>query len=327
MRLRAICAIWLLLLPAGLGAQTQVLVISGLGGDPQYKRAFTDQASRMAGALRDRAKLPVQDVVWLGEDSANASPNYGGISTKVNVERVLRTFLSRARPGGQLVLLLIGHGAGEGTESRISIPGPDITAAEFAKLLAPFASQRVAFVDLTSASGDMVEVLSAPNRVVITATKTALERNESQFSRFFVEAFTKDGADTDKDGRVSLLEAFRYAAAETKRFYDTATKMMTEHAQLDDNGDKVGTAEPTGKSGDGVLARRFFLDAGAASLAGNDPRLGPLYAERFAIEERLDALRAGKASMGAEAYDDELEKVLVALARKAREIRLIEGRS
>ena len=315
------------LLPAVAAAQTQVLVVSGLGGDPQYARAFADQASQLTAALRDRAKIAAADVVWLGEDSTNALRLSGGVSTKANVERVLRGFASRAQQGGQLVVVLIGHGAGEGADSRISIPGPDLTGSDFVRLFALFPAQRVAFVDLTSASGDMIETLSAPNRVVITATKTALERNESQFSRFFVDAFAKDVADTDKDARVSLLEAFRYANAETKRLYETATKMQTEHAQLDDNGDKSATADPTGKTGDGMLARRFFLDGGAASLAGNDPRLGPLYAERFALEERLDALRARKAGMTADAYDDELEKVLVALARKAREIRVIEGRS
>jgi hypothetical protein len=308
-------------------SQTQVLIVSGLGGDAAFHRAFMDQAGRLAGALRERGKLAPQDVVWLGEDSTAASALYGGISTKVGIEKALRAFAARAQNGGQLVVILIGHGAGEGAESRLSIPGPDVTAAEFQKLLGAFAMQRVAFVDLSSASGDMVETLSAANRVVITATRTALERNESLFSKFFVDAFSKDVADTDKDGRVSLLEAFRYASAETRRSYETASKLLTEHAQLDDNGDKAATAEPTGKSGDGMLARRFFVDGGAARLASNDPRLGALYTERFAIEEQLETLRARKASMVADAYDVELEKVLVALARKSREIRLIEGRN
>ena len=90
----------------------------------------------------------------------------------------------------------------------------------------------------------MLPVISGPNRVVITATKSAFERNESQFARFFVDALAKDVADVDKDGRVSLLEAFRYATVETKRVYENATKLQTEHAQFDDMGLKTGVADP-----------------------------------------------------------------------------------
>ena len=105
---------------------------------------------------------------------------------------------------------------------------------------------------------------------MITATKSAFERNESKFARFFVDALSKDGADADKDDRVSLLEAFRYAAAETKRFYENETKLQTEHAQFDDMGMKEGVAEPDGREKQGLLARRFFLDGGMSpQLAAN----------------------------------------------------------
>ncbi|MFI5310882.1 MAG: hypothetical protein ACHQQ3_06585 [Gemmatimonadales bacterium] len=312
-----------------LQSQTQVLIVSGLGGEVKYSRAFNDLSSRLATAMHVRFEVPDSDIVWLGEDSASKAPHFGGQSTKVNVERVLQRFASRARPAAQVVLVLVGHGAGEGPDSRLSIPGPDVSAADFQRLLARFPTQRIAFLDLTSASGDVIATLSGPNRVIITATKTALERNESHFAQFFVDALAKDGADTDKDGRVSLLEAFQYAAAETKRFYENAGHLQTEHAQLDDDGDKVGTAEPTGREGDGALARRFFLDGAryVARAAGNDPRVGALYSERFALEDQIDALRGRKKLMTPEAYDDELEKLLIALARKSREIRALEGRT
>ena len=164
--------------------------------------------------------------------------------------------------------------------------------------------------------------------MIVTAAKTAFERNESHFAQYFVEAFAKDGADTDKDGRVSLLEAFRYAALETKRFYEKGSLMQTEHAQLADEGSTSGSGEPTGRVGDGALARRFFLDGGkVATLAsGSDPKLAALYAEEFGLQEQIDSLRAKKGTMAADAYDAALEPLLIALARKAREIRAMEGR-
>jgi hypothetical protein len=310
---------------ARAGAQTHLVIISGLGGEKKYTTAFNGIAEQLADAASTRFGIQEQDILWFGEDSVSRLPHFKGQSTKANIEKTMAQLATRAGPGDQIVLVLIGHGSGEGEDSKISIPGPDLSARDFAQLLARFPTQKVAFIDMTSASGDMLPVISGPNRVVITATKSSFERNESQFARFFVDALSKDVADVDKDGRVSLLEAFRYATAETKRVYENETKLQSEHAQFDDMGLKSGTAEPDGKTSQGLLARRFFLDGGFASRAGaNDPQLSALYKEKFALEDQLDQLRLKKATMTADAYDDALEAVLVPLARKAKAIRDLE---
>ena len=328
----------LLALPAPhspLPAQrTHLLIVSGLGGEPQYSEQFRTLGLSLADVARKRYGVPDSEVVYLAEEGVK-DPRIAGVSTKANVEAALARFAKRAAAGDEVVIVLIGHGSGSGEDSKISLPGPDLSARDFARDLAPFSSQQVAFVDLTSASGDMLPVLSAANRIVITATKSSFERNESVFAKHFIAAFTGDGADVDKDGRVSLLEAYRYAVTETKRYYDDQGRLQTEHAQLDDDGDKKGTAEPeirVAGNGEGALARRIFLGGGGAgvyaSAAGaNDPRLAALYKERFAIEGRIDELKKRKASLSAEAYDDALEDLLVELAMKAKAIRALEGRS
>ena len=311
--------------------RTHLLIVSGLGGEPQYTEQFRTLGLGLADVARKRYGTPDSEVVYLAEEGAK-DPRIAGVSTKVNVETALARFAKRAAPGDEVVIVLIGHGSGSGEDSKISLPGPDLSARDFARDLAPFTSQQVAFLDLTSASGDMLPVLSAANRVVITATKSSFERNESVFAKYFIAALTGDGADVDKDGRVSLLEAYRYALTETKRYYDDQGRLQTEHAQLDDDGDKKGTAEPDMRvagNGEGSLARRVFLGGGAyASTAGsNDPKLGALYKERFAIEGRIDELKKRKASLSADAYDDALENLLVELAMKTKAIRAMEGRS
>jgi hypothetical protein len=310
-----------------VAAQTHLVVISGLGGEKKYSDSFDKLSQTLADAANKRFGIPDSAIVWLGEDSVSKLPHFRGQSTKANIERVMTQLATRAGPGDQVVLVLIGHGSGEGEESKISIPGPDLSARDFAQMLARFPTQKLAFINMTSASGDMLPILSAPNRVIITATKSAFERNESRFAQFFVDALTKDGADTDKDGRVSLLEAFRYAVVETKRVYDTDTRLQTEHAQLDDMGAKTGVDAPDGRTGEGVLARRFFLDGAFVSRAGaNDPQLATLYKDKSTLEDQIDQLRVKKASMNADAYDDALEGLLVQLARKTKSIREIEGR-
>ena len=308
-------------------AQTHLVIVSGLGGEKKYSDDFSKLSQALADAGTKRFGIADADVLWFGEDSVSKLPHFKGQSTKANVERAVDQLATRVGPGDQVVLVLIGHGSGEGEDPKISIPGPDLSARDFAQLLAKFPTQKVAFVNMTSASGDMLPILSAPNRVIITATKSAFERNESHFAQFFVDALTKDGADTDKDGRVSLLEAFRYAVVETKRVYETDTRLQTEHAQLDDIGAKAGVDAPDGRTGEGVLARRFFLDGAFVTRAGaNDPQLAALYKDKFALEDQINQLRVKKTAMAADAYDDALENLLVQLARKAKSIREIEGR-
>ena len=311
--------------PGAVHAQPHALVISGLGGEPRFSARFRQLGGGLAGALHSRFGVPDGHVAWLGEDSTSSDPRYRGRSTKIAIEREMNAIRTRVKPGDQVAVFLIGHGAGSESESRISLPGPDMTVLDLQRLVGAFTEQRVAIVNLTSASGDMLALLAAPGRVVITATKTAYERNESRFAEHFVAAFVQDVADTDKDSRVSLLEAFTYAARETKRVYEDGTKLQTEHSQLDDNGTRQGTAAPTGREGQGMLARRYFFDARAAAAVG-DVRLNGLYLEKFALEEQVDSLRMKKKGMAAAAYDADLEQVLVALSRKSREIRQAEGR-
>ncbi|HVZ48549.1 MAG TPA: hypothetical protein VG916_07180 [Gemmatimonadaceae bacterium] len=311
--------------PGRAAAQAHVLIVSGLGGEAKFSERFRTLSASLARALHDRFGVPDANITWLGEDATLKDPHYGGPSTSAAIARAITAIQAHAKPGDEVAIFLIGHGAGQDADSRISIPGPDVTATDLQRMLAGLAPERVAVMNLTSASGDMLPVLAAPGRVVITATKTSYERNESHFAEFFVDAFAKDVADVDKDGRVSLLEAFRYAARETKRVYDDASKIQTEHAQLSDDGSKAGAADPTGRDGPGMLARRYFFDAHAAASVG-DARLGALYREKYALEDRVDSLRTQKKTMEPAAYEANLEQVLVALARKAREIRQAEGR-
>jgi hypothetical protein len=327
MRRSAVALAWL----AGstLGAQTHLVIVSGLGGEAKYAAQFRTLSQSLADVAVKRFGIPASEVSWFGEDSVSRQPYFSGQSTKANVERALTQLVAKAGRSDQIVLVLIGHGSGEGENSKISIPGPDLSAADFARLLGQFKSQQLAFIDMTSASGDMLPIVSAPNRVVITATKSGFERNESHFAQFFVDALTKDVADVDKDGRISLLEAFQYATAETKRLYESDTRLQTEHAQLDDIGAKTGVPDPDGRTTQGLLARRFFLDGGRIASAGagsNDPQVAALYKDKFALEDQINQLRARKASMTPDAYDDALEDLLVQLARKAKTIRELEGR-
>jgi hypothetical protein len=311
--------------------RARVLIVSGVGGEPQLADAFYKQATGMMDALKSRFGVPDSDMVYLAETPARDAARIKAASTKENVIRELSALAERSKTGDVLFVMLIGHGSGDETATRFNVPGPDITAADFARVLDPVGGPIIAIVNAASASGGFIGTLSGKNRVVVTATRSDMEKNQTRFATYFVQAYASDVADADKDGRVSVLEAFEYARRDVARAYESENHMLTEHAQLDDNGDHKGTGAPDAKSADGALARRVFLGGRAGSVSAvarassSDPRVAALEREKDVIESRLDSLRRRKTAMDSTAYDKALEDLLVQLAEKNKAIRDATG--
>jgi hypothetical protein len=314
----------------GTDGNINLLIVTGLSGEEARKQIFHEWAVALILAAEESLDVPPDRIVYLAEEVAIDPARIDGRSTAENIEATLRDLAERVAPADRLAIVLIGHGSARGGESRINLPGPDLTAADFARLLDLFPTQAVAVVNTTSASGDFVAALSAPNRAIITATRDGRQNNATVFARYFVAAYGEDLADLDKDERVSLLEAYEYAVREVQRFYESEGRMLTETALLDDNGDGEGSHEPGPDSSDGLLARRFFLngDRRAAATASSpdtpttdDPELRALYERKQALEQRIEELRRIKETMDPEVYMTELESLLVDLALTEREIR------
>jgi hypothetical protein len=307
---------------------THVLIVTGASGEPRFAAAFYAQAVAFRKAAIERGAIPDSLVILLAEDPTRDPSSIQARSTRENVAAALRTIARRARAGDHVLVFLIGHGSSQDGVSRFNLPGPDLTDKDWNELLRPFAQQTVAVVLAASASGDFVRSLGGPNRIVISATKSAFERNETIFGEHFVAAFTGDGADADKDGQVSLLEAFLYAKREVERSYEQANKLLTEHAVLDDDGDGIASSNP-GSPGvkDGHKAGRFYVGVGRVAAAlQSDPRATELLAQQRRLQQSIDSLRALRSAMGEEEFQAALEPLLVKLAETNRALRALEVR-
>ncbi|MDX1676121.1 MAG: hypothetical protein R3314_15100, partial [Longimicrobiales bacterium] len=150
---------------------THVLVVTGLGGAPEYSRAFAEWGRELVEAA-ERAGVPGSNVVWLAESSVEAA---SAVSRREAVVDAVGSLGARSAPGDLVVVALFGHGSARGDEVRLNLPGPDLTAGGLAALLDPLSDRRVVVVNAASASGGFVEPLSAPGRVVITATRSTRE--------------------------------------------------------------------------------------------------------------------------------------------------------
>jgi len=308
-------------------AQTHVVVVSGLGGDQAHREKFHTWALAMIDAAAQRFGIPDENITYLAEQETLDAERISGKSTKENVERALTELAARLDPDEGVFILLIGHGSYQGDESRFNLPGPDMSSADFANVLDRFTAQSIVLVNTTSASGDFIKDLSGPRRTVITATKSPFERNETVFCQYFVEAFAQDVADIDKDQRISVLEAFNYATIEVRRAYESDDRLLTEHAQLDDNGDGEGTGEPDPATTDGALAQVFVMEGAEPLVAAGsaDSVLTALQGRQRELQQAIADLRVRKDSLELDVYETELERLLLELARVSQAIRDREG--
>jgi hypothetical protein len=318
------------LLPSITAAQTpHLLIVVGLAGDPDHQELFNKWAGTLAAAAGKLGVSP-ENVVFLA-DKTDADPKLiRGRSTREEITAAFAA-LAKAAPEEPVFIVLIGHGSFDGKSAKFNLPGPDMAPEDFAALLKRLPSKQVVFVNTASASGPFVEALSGPGRTIVTATRTGAERFSTLFGGYFIEALGSEAADADKNGRVSVLEAFEYARGEVGRAYEREGLMATEHALLDDDGDGRAKGESGRKTSapetDGKTAALLSLGRiGGGEPLPSDPRLRALHQERRDLERRVETLRLLKGSMEEARYTAEMEKALTELALKSREIRQIESK-
>ena len=291
--------------------RTLVLVV-GAPGEPEYAEAF----SNWAGLWVQAATQGDMQVRVVGLD-AN-----GSTSATNDLTRLLNLLTEEtARPAGELWLVFIGHGTYDGREAKFNLRGPDLSAEDLAAVLKR-CRRPLVVVQCASASGPFLPALSAPGRVIITATRSGYEVNFARFGGYLARALADPAADLDHDGQVSLLEAFLMAARQTDEFYRDEGRLMTEHVLLDDNGDGLGTppewfrgvravkTPEKGKSADGVRAHQMILTRGQS-----EQELRPeARARRDELEQQLSVLRSKKPELKEDDYYSQLEKILTEMA-------------
>jgi hypothetical protein len=302
-----------------------LLIVVGLAGAPEHGELFRKWGSTLADASESLG-IAKERLVYLVDEPGEDEKRATGRASKEELTKALETFAQQAGPDDMVFITLIGHGDFDGRAAKFNLVGPDVTPAEIAVLVGKLRAKQIVFVNTSSASGPFVEALSGPGRTIVTATRSGAEKYAPLFGGPFVEALTSEAADLDKNKRISVLEAFQFATAEVERSYKREGLLQTEHALLDDNGDKEGSGTPSLTQKDGRVAAVLALGSIETTGTPADPKLASLYAERRDLERRVEALRLLKDGMDPARYTSELEKLATELARKSREIREAEAK-
>lgn len=287
-----------------------VIVVVGAAGDDEYSAQF----QLWSEGWSEAAKRGSANLVTIGLDKPSEVADHARLKQLLSDHSVNKT-----QP---LWLVFIGHGTFDGKLARFNLRGPDVSLPELADWLRPI-ERPLAVVNCASSSGPFLNELSGPNRVVITSTKSGHEYNFARFGDYLSAAIADPKADLDKDDQTSLLEAFLQASSRVREFYAADGRLMTEHALLDDNGDRLGTpadwfqgirATKSAKNGatvDGQLASQWNLIRSPQEAELPDA----VRTRRDEIEENLALLRLQKPQLPEDEYLKLVEPLLVELAK------------
>ncbi|MGH9338188.1 MAG: hypothetical protein ACRD1R_01005 [Acidobacteriota bacterium] len=296
------------------------LIVTGLGGMPEYEENFVSWAATTEEIFN--------------EGLAGVVHNLDG--RKQSRDEILATFkqaASNLSPRGELWIFLIGHANFDGNHYKFNIRGPDMTDEDLGVFFDSLGSKRIYAILATSAAGAVLPDLSAPNRVIVTATRSASERQPPMFLSFFLEAAQSAEADRDKNGRVSILEAFLFSRQRVAGWFEEKKRIQTEHALLDDRGTLQLGARSSGENGEesanlntgeGLLSSLGYLsmppERAYATLEART-----LAERKVSLEREIEDLKFRKGQIPEAEYYQQLEKLLVELAGINQQLSTLEG--
>ncbi|HUL51415.1 MAG TPA: hypothetical protein VLU94_02400 [Candidatus Nitrosotalea sp.] len=287
-----------------------VIVVVGAAGEEAYGKNFESWADNWVKAAGKAAAKPVT----IGLGATNEASDLDRLKQALRDEP--------KESAGVLWLVLIGHGTFDGKDAKFNLRGPDLSAEDLATALKPF-HRPLAVINCASASAPFLKALSATNRVVVAATRSGYEQNYARFGQYLSEAIADPAADLDRDGQTSLLEAFLTASRHLAEFYESEGRLATEHPLIDDNGDGVGTPAdwfhgihavkkpPEGSSVDGLRAHQLHL----VRSEQEEKMPAAVRARRDELELAIERLRESKSQMSEDAYYEQLEKLLIEMAK------------
>src|SRR5437867_4526448 len=311
MKVRLVLA-FALLLPSAAWADSSALILRGVAGSEEHEQKFEKWTTGTTKALVDKFGFSADRVIVLTDKK----------TAQAEIQKAFATLKQQLKPLDTFFLFFIGHGSGEDGEYKFNISGPDYTADDYNKLLVTLNVGRIVIVAATPSSGASLDKFAGKNRIVVAATRSGQEGNDIVFYDYFLEALQSPSADEDKDQKISVWEAFKYAVAGTERFYKEEGRLATEHPQISDNG-----TEKTG-----VTTKEIPLVARATSfqvdrpIVSSDPKMQALLNQKKELEKKIEDLRINKTAIPEAEYDKQMESLLVELALKNQEIRQQEGK-
>ena len=274
-------------LPAEASGTRRALIVCGLPGDAEHRKLFGESLELLYTGLTTGHGFASENVhVLWGDETTDKDPAAvrasRGIASRESIAAAAQSLAGSLQPDDAMWVFMIGHTHYDGRYSWLNIAGDDLHQLDFGRLFEGLRCREQVFFITTAASGFYQKSLAMPGRIVIAATEADLEVNETLYPHKLARGLSGQVSygemEMDRDGQLSLLDLYLWAARETAQEYVTGMLLATEHALIDDNGDGRGTEvqidylseelggrlrasdqPPAQVKGDGQLAQRLLL--------------------------------------------------------------------
>jgi hypothetical protein len=224
--------------------QRWAVILVGLPGDAEHAVTFRKMADRIQKWLIESQRVPAERILRLPSAAENPDKS-AAAPTAESIRTLLTDVNAKLQTEDALWVFTLGHGNYDGRQAWFHVAGKDPSGEDFGRWMADIRCREQVIWLTHASSGWFVKPLSRPGRIVIAATAADDESNETEFLRAFttVAQWPVGRLDGDQDQAVSVAEFYLAVVKEVTRRFQYDNRLPTEHAQLDDNGDGVGTED------------------------------------------------------------------------------------
>ena len=276
----------------------RALIICGHPGDEEHGTLFRETIGRLQSALVERYGFDADDV-WVysgGEEPGRSAPvaeSARGPGTQEGLQQALVELRAAAAPEDALWVIALGHAHWDGRHSWYNLPGPDLHEQTFAALFADIPCREQIFWITIPASGYYIQPLSAPGRIIITATGADRELNATSFPHVLATVLSTD----PQAAPVETTEPEDAADAPAEEPAEDAPDAAADVAD-----DAPGSeSQPESESADESTAGNAAVaDADAAAAAVTAPVVQTLLDVYLAVTRRVAEQFAGDMQIATE---------------------------
>ena len=205
--------------PAGRKPEVWAVLLGGSQGEQVYGRVMSDWLARMHALLTKQWKIDSARVTVVAEKHAKVKLPPVEAPTLENIRKAFAKLKGSLKKGDRLVLFVVGHGQTNEPVGKLCLPGPDLGADDLAKMLDGLATNNIVVLHCAGGGAEFQQKIAKEGRVIVCASGKLGEGNQSYFAEFLLRAYETGAADENKDGRVTLLEAYNWAGHETANWY------------------------------------------------------------------------------------------------------------
>jgi hypothetical protein len=245
---------------AGPGSETYALIVCGISKDKQDLQAKSKVISNLHQFLIDNPQINKQTLTVLVADDLLAHKGFKKSSAE-NIRKTIEFIKTVIKHEDRFIFYYIGQANIVSKNLRFNLPGLDITQEQLAKWIKAIKASSMLIVLDCPGSGLAAKAMSGHDRIVVCSC-TEQQRYSTHFSEHFIPALTDDEADTNNDGKISILEAFTVASRQIDDWYRQKKLLTTEIPVLEDNGDGIPSKRPWKykiDKVDGLVASEFYL--------------------------------------------------------------------